>query len=192
MSHPSETRLALYAGRELGVWSRWAVSRHVSRCSQCHDQVRAFVADKERLRRACAEFPAGLEWERLASEMTANIRVGLAAGECVGPLTQRLARPRWQRAVILAPVILPLIAVLVFVVHFQRPQPRQEFSPYVEGTVIAATAEGLELKQGDRMLTLRHPGAGEATYMVNAQGTMRADFVDADTGQVTIHSVYAQ
>ena len=81
MSHPSETRLALYAGRELGVWSRWAVSRHVSRCSQCHDQVRAFVADKERLRRACAEFPAGLEWERLASEMTANIRVGLAAGE---------------------------------------------------------------------------------------------------------------
>ena len=41
-----------------------------------------------RSRSACAsaaEMPEGLDWDRLAAEMTANIRVGLAAGECVAP-----------------------------------------------------------------------------------------------------------
>ena len=30
------------------------------------------------------------------------------------------------------------------------------------------------------------------TYLVNAQGTLRARYVDSETGQVTIHNVYAQ
>jgi len=48
------------------------------------------------------------------------------------------------------------------------------------------------LKQGDRMLTLRPPNVGDVTYLVSAQGTLRADYVDEETGQVTIHNVYAQ
>ena len=40
------------------------------------------------------------------------------------------------------------------------------------------------------MLSLRQPGAGAVTYAVNAQGTIGARYVDADTGQVTIHNVY--
>ena len=31
------------------------------------------------------QIPEGVNWDRLAAEMTANIRVGLAAGECVAP-----------------------------------------------------------------------------------------------------------
>ncbi len=38
------------------------------------------------------------------------------------------------------------------------------------------------MRQGDRMLSLRHPGAGDVTYAVNAQGTVRARYVDAETG----------
>jgi hypothetical protein len=101
-------------------------------------------------------------------------------------------RPRWHRAVILAPVLLPVVAVLVFVVETRRPPSRADVVPWVEGTLMESTAEGIELKQGDRMLSLRHPNVGDVTYLVSTQGTIRADYVDEETGQVTIHSVYAQ
>jgi len=192
MSHPSEQRLALYAGGELGAWSRWSVGQHVAGCAQCRGDVVAFQAARDRLREARSDWPGGLDWNRLASEMKANIHVGLAAGECVGPVAPRLARPRWQRAVILAPIVLPLVAVLLFVLDLRRPRPQAESTVWVEGTVLAATSEGIEWKQGDRMLSLQHPNVGEVNYLVNAQGTVRASYVDEETGQVTIHNVYAQ
>jgi len=192
MNHPADARLALYAGGEIGVWARWRVERHLAGCAQCRRQVGSFQSDRDRLREACADLPQGLDFDRLASEMGANIRVGLAAGECVGPVGPRVLRPRWHRAVILAPVLLPVLAVLIFVLQWKRPHPQAELVPWVEGTVIAATSEGIELKQGDRILTLRPPNVGDATYLVSTQGTVRADYVDEETGQVTIHSVYAQ
>jgi len=192
MNHPAEARLALFAGGEIGRWARWRVERHLAGCAQCRGQVDAFRSDADRLRQACANLPQGLDFDRLASEMRANIRVGLAAGECVGPVAPRVIRPRWHRVVILAPVLLPLLAVLVFVQQLKRPHPQAEAVPWVQGTVIAATSDGIELKQGDRMLTLRPPNVGDVTYLVSAQGTLRADYVDEETGQVTIHNVYAQ
>lgn len=192
MSHPNDVRLALYAGDELGAWSRWSVGRHVSGCARCRKEVAALQAARDRLREVRSDWPAGLDWNRLASEMKANIHVGLAAGECVGPVAPRLPRPRWQRAVILAPVVLPLLAVLFFVLDLKRPRPDSDAALWVEGTVLAATSEGIELKQGDRMLSLQHPNVGDVDYLVNAQGTVRASYVDEETGQVTIHNVYAQ
>jgi hypothetical protein len=124
--------------------------------------------------------------------MTANIHVGLAAGACVEPPAARVPKARWHRAVILAPVVVPLIVLLVIGLWFERPRPRASQAPWVDGTVIEATAEGIELKQGDRMLNLRHPDASDVTYAVNAQGTVRARYFDGETGQVTIHNVYAQ
>ncbi len=192
MTHPADSRLALYAGGELGAWSRWRVGRHLASCARCRQQTAAFQAARDRLREARSDWPAGLDWNRLASEMKANIHVGMAAGECVGPVAPRPARPRWQRAVILAPVALPLVAVLLFVLDLRRPSPATDAPAWVEGTVIAVTPEGIELKQGDRMLSLRHLNVGEVDYLVNAQGTLRASYVDEETGQVTIHNVYAQ
>jgi hypothetical protein len=135
--------------------------------------------------------PEGVSWERLAAEIKANIRVGLAAGECVGPVEHpRPVRPRWQRALILAPVVVPVVALLLLGVWLGVPRPQAGKTAWVDGTLIEATSGGIELRQGDRMLSLRQPGAGAVTYAVNAQGTIGARYVDGDTGQVTIHNVY--
>jgi hypothetical protein len=192
MIHPGQTGLALFAGGELGAWRRWRIARHVAGCQQCLAHVRDFQSARESLRRARTGPPEDLDWEQLASEIKANIRVGLAAGECVGPLAPRVLRPRWHRAILLAPVALPLIAILFLGLWFGRPRPQPEGTPWVDGTVVQATSEGIELKRGDRMLSLRHPSTGEVTYAVNVQGTVRARYVDEETGQVTIHNVYAQ
>jgi hypothetical protein len=53
------------------------------------------------LKQAAAEMPPGVNWERLAAEMTANIRVGLAAGECVAPRRRKpVAFAAWKPAAI--------------------------------------------------------------------------------------------
>jgi hypothetical protein len=42
------------------------------------------------------------------------------------------------------------------------------------------------------MLTLLHPGATDVTVSVNGAGSVGARYVDDETGQVTIASVYGQ
>jgi anti-sigma factor RsiW len=81
MKHPNQATLALEAGGELGLFARWKTERHLSRCDRCRDE----VAQYERLREVLpelAEMP-GVPWTKLAAEMKANIRLGIAAGECV-------------------------------------------------------------------------------------------------------------
>ncbi len=192
MIHPCETSLALYAGGELGLFARWRVGRHLDACPECRRLAAQFQAAREELGSRRRELPAGVRWDRLSAEMTANIHVGLAAGECVDPPATRRLSPQWHRAVILAPVAVPLVAVLVVALWFVRPRPHAVQPQWVDGTVIQATAEGIELRQGNGMLSLRHPGAGEVSYAVSPQGTVRARYVDPETGQVTIHNVYAQ
>jgi hypothetical protein len=192
MNHPREDSLALYAGGELGLLARWKVGRHVAGCDECGRSVSQFRSAREQLLSTRADLPPGVNWNRQAEEMTANIHVGLAAGECVGAPASRILRPRWHKAVILAPVIVPLLALLVIGVWFVRPRPQASQPQWVDGIVIQATAEAIELRQGDRMLSLRHPSAGDVTVAANAQGTVRARYVDPETGQVTIHNVSAQ
>jgi hypothetical protein len=72
-----------------------------------------------------AELPADLNWNRLASEMKANIRLGLAAGECVAGYSVGPKRPRFstmQTAVAYA----GLIALVVAGVWMQRPAPHPQ------------------------------------------------------------------
>ena len=190
MTHPAETTLALMAGGELGVWTRWRVSRHIANCPRCRRRSEAYAASRQRLQLTVSEMPEGVNWERLAAEMKANVRVGLAAGACVGPAEPPLGRPRWQKIVILTPVVVPVVALLLLGVWLGSSRPRAGGAAWVDGTLIEATSGGIELRQGDRMLSLRQPGAGAVTYAVNAQGTIGARYVDADTGQVTIHNVY--
>jgi len=188
MTHPSETCLALLAGGDLGLWARWRVGRHLARCSQCRREIEEFLTARGRLRDSCAGMPDGVNWDRLAREMTANIHVGLAAGECVGPDEAEVRRFGWRTVVVLAPVV----ALVLLGVWLQGPQSRPAKATWVEGTVLETTSGGIELRQGDRMLSLRHPEAGDVTFVVNTQGTLRARYIDSETGQVTIHNVYVQ
>src|SRR6202035_5195698 len=85
MKHPNEGTLALFAGHDLNFLIEWRVGRHVARCEQCRGTVDAFVSLRSETV-GLGELPPDIAWNRLASEMKANIRLGLAAGECVsGP-----------------------------------------------------------------------------------------------------------
>jgi hypothetical protein len=184
MKHPDAEQLALYAGGELGAFRRWRAGAHLAACEPCRREVNAFRDARLRLRDEAAELPAGLEWASLAGEMKANIRLGLIAGAIVEPGARTPQRLGWRAA---AGVALATVVVLTgWFLNVPRPgQP-------TPGVVLEATEAGLELRENGRALTMLQPASATVTYTVNAERSMRARYVDSDTGQVTITNVYAQ
>jgi hypothetical protein len=191
MSHPSEIDLALYSGGDLGFFAGLRIRGHVRACDACRHKLEGFAAAREL---ACGvdELPDGLEWERLAQEMTANIHLGLAAGECVAPVV-RPARPRtewesWQRpAVVFAGTVLAVFLAWFAYTPVAPPPAVQQTA----GVLAEATDEGIELNDNGRVLGLNR-GSDEEVVSVSLQGAVRARYVDSETGQVTIHNVYVQ
>lgn len=182
MRHPGVETLALHAGGEGGALLRWRLAAHLKACQGCRREVEAFQRARAALLREAAELPAGLDISRLEREMKANIRVGLAAGEIVGPV-EPAGRLGWRVAAGLA------LATLVVMTGWFLNAPHPEAA---RGVVLQATREGLELKENGRTLTLLQPASTAVTYTVNTEGSLRARYVDSDTGQVTITNVYAQ
>jgi len=189
MKHPSQATLALHAGGDLGWLARWRADRHLARCPRCRDDMAAFSGLREILP-DLSETPE-LSWNRLAAEMKANIRLGLAAGECVrgdAPPRHTLFT-RARAAVALASVVAVLVTGLVL----QHPAPRPGAAP-ADAVVVQSTVDGdgIQVREGGRALRLLHTGARNVTYSVGAQGSMRARYVDPNTGYVTINNVYAE
>lgn len=188
MRHPKEADLALYAGGEAGLWGRLRVARHLKGCPECARVVEEFRAIRE-WTRAGGEMPAQVDWAALAVEMKANIRVGLAAGECVAPASEPARAGAWRPALVL-PVV--LVMVLGWWLQSWPPPP----APLAErrvpaGPVLRANPGGIEVEQDGRTLALLHPRATEVTFSASGQG-VRARWVDSDTGYVTISHVYTQ
>ena len=75
--------MALHAGGDLGAFARWRTGRHLAACERCREEAAGFAGMREILPEL-RETPE-LQWNRLAAEMKANIRLGLAAGEGVRP-----------------------------------------------------------------------------------------------------------
>ena len=184
MKHPGAGELALYAGGELGVLGRLSLAVHLASCDECRREVAVFRQARERLREEVGELPAGLDWTALQAEMKANIRLGLAAGEIVGTARVSPDRLGWRAAAGLA-----LATAVVLMGWFLNiPRPGRQAA----GVVLEATEAGLELRENGRTLTMLQPASTAVTYSVNAAGSLRARYVDSDTGQVTITNVYAQ
>ncbi|HTR39154.1 MAG TPA: hypothetical protein VMH80_24930 [Bryobacteraceae bacterium] len=214
MKHPAETQLALFAGSDLGRWERWRVRRHVAGCAACAEEVQELRAIGSDLREAAGElpeqFPKELNWTRLAEEMSANIRVGLAAGEAIArfdrPVASRKLRLGWHAAMVIA------AACAIFAVAFWSSLPPQQaehlmaslrrirverLGMFVHGAALApdevvleASSSGIELKENGAAMSLTHPHADGGTVSVSLQGEAGVRFVDADTGQVTTNKVY--
>lgn len=191
MTHPSSSILALYAGEDLGWFARRRTGRHLAHCSQCRREVAAFASVRESLA-ALNELPV-ISWSRMAAEMKANIRLGLEAGECVRGPQRTGAREvfGWLsnvRALTACASAMAMVAVGLFL---QRPAP---VAPTVaaEGSVLRATANGIELNQGGQTLSLLHVRSTDVSYSAGAQGSIRAGYVDSDTGNVTINNLYVQ
>lgn len=184
MTHPREAELALYAGGELSWWARLRLGRHLSRCQSCRQQVDEFARWRRWLREQ-DELPPGVNWNRLAAEMKANIRLGLAAGECIGPGGE--VRLAWRPAALALPVLVLVLAG--WLLQSWHP-PLRRPAPW-RGAVIAATAAGVELRQGGAALTLLHPHASDVGRFASGDG-VRVRYVDSETGLVTISHVYSQ
>ena len=209
MRHPSEIELALFAGGDLGLFDRLRVRSHVRQCSGCRSEVEAYRCGREKVRDLVEGMPDGVNWTRLSQEMTGNIRVGLAAGECVGPA--RSYRPKslgWHAlAVMAAAFAIVLCAMWVNLPseqsgHLMKSLKSIRWSRI--GTMVrpAATAESVVLEASPSSIELTANG-GTMSFLtqrtegvavsVSMQGSAGAQYVDADTGQVTINRVhYAQ
>ena len=193
MKHPDPKLLALLSGGDLGAWSRWRVERHVRACQQCRREMAAFRAAGEQLRRM-EELPADLHWGGLALEMRANIRVGLAAGQCVDSIEAPRRAMGWKPALALA----GLAVIVVSGLMLNLPQPKGEqakLAPPVaaqQGVLAQTTSLGIELRENGRVLTILHRADEPAMVSASADGSVRARYVDSATGQVTITNVYTE
>jgi hypothetical protein len=212
MKHLAQSRIALLAGGELGRVETWFAHRHVARCQQCRTELVSLREAARQLRDLAAEMPElpnALNWNRLAQEMSGNIRVGLAAGEAIAlfdPPASRKPRLGWNAALV------TLAAVAIFGVAFWSSLPSQQAEHLLtslkrirterigtvvhstpatsEEAVVEASAAGIQVKENGRTLSLMHPHSDSATFSVNMQGSVGVRFVDADTGQVTTNKVY--
>jgi len=192
MKHPDQATLALHAGGDLGFMARRKTARHVAKCEQCRAEVERFETARQILP-DLAEIPE-IPWNRLAAEMKANIRLGLAAGECVRssdiPLRERPLFTGARAAVALASVA----ALMVTGLMLERPGPEGGPASTMadEDVVVQTTADGIQVRRGGEALRLMNPGVRNVTYAVSAQGSMSARYVDPETGYVTISNVYAE
>jgi hypothetical protein len=187
MRHPGEMELALYAGHDLGWMDRIRVHWHLKSCSRCAEEVNSFESVSFEARSAVDQIPASLNWNRLAAEMTANIHLGLEAGECVGPAP--IAKPErmgWRAAVVMASM-----TVILFAAWWLNPPRGREVAIHRAPAEIRTAPEGIEVKENGSALTLLHTRGQQTPIIVSTPGSLRARFVDADTGQVTINNVYS-
>jgi len=186
--HPGEGDLALLAGGETGRAQRFWLDRHVRDCAACQAKVAEYHALRSEL--ADSELP-DLNWNFLAADMRANIRLGLEAGACVRE--PRLSRG-WNPKLTMAFASLLLLAGSGLVVHDVHPLlNRQKVAASVSATpVLESSRFGVEFRTGANSLMLlnRHGNAGNKT--VSAQGDIGTRSVDIESGSVTINAVYLQ
>ena len=187
MRHPNEATLALHAGGDLGPVRRWLTTRHLTSCAQCREEVASFDEMRELLPNL-AEIPE-IAWSRMAAEIQANVRLGLAAGECVRaeePLRSPVPFIGWRSAVALGTLVVLVAGGLVLE---QRPWPLA--APVRSAsTQVRSTSDGPEWQAGEQQrFGLTNGGAENATNTWNAQGSMGTRYKDPVTGQITIATV---
>jgi len=144
-----------------------------------------------------------VNWDRMAAEMTANIRVGLAAGECVAPKTRKATFHGWRPAAVVAGLAVLLVTGWWLNMPPQETQALGRVARVLmrghggvaleeQGPTVQANAYGIELRENGGTMGVSQGTAQPVAVSLSVQGSARAHYVDADTGQVTITSVYVQ
>ena len=152
--HISETDLALASAGDLGLAGRLRVWFHTLRCGQCAAALAQYAEIGRALRDSSADDTLSPgAWAGLSREMTANIRLGLAAGRIVNPLPEaRALTPDpagWRVAVVMA----TLTVVLTSGWLLRRPVPIQGGLETLSA-VAEASAEGVGIHEGQAGLML--------------------------------------
>jgi hypothetical protein len=202
-SHPQSHILALYSSGDLRGFAAWRLARHVRRCKLCEREVQAYRSAKAELRRAAerhvlAAFGAPADWNRLQREMAGNIAVGVAAARCIEKIgRKRIALSRG----VLAGIGLTALFVAGWMTHIPMQQTQHLFASAERifrgpdpvrplGTVVETTPEGIAVHTQAASLTILHPPS--AVVSLGAGSGVTASYIDDQTGEVTVTSVYAQ
>jgi hypothetical protein len=220
-THISESDLALFISGDTGMWTYVKINVHVAGCEACRARIEAYRHSRERLKQAAAEMPEGADWDRLAAEMTANIRVGLAAGECVAPRRSKLDTLRWRSpaagwrtvaawSAVAAGVAMVLSAAWVLnlpssdgdalaramhsVFQGNARSSAGRANPLLQerGSIVEASASGVELRENGVAVSIPRAASQPVAITVSAPGSASARYVDDDTGQIIVSSVYVQ
>lgn len=187
--HPSEADLALLAGGDCGWLQRLRVNRHVARCGDCRDTLASFSELRsETMQLGSDHALPHLNWDQMAGEMRANIRLGLAAGECVGELPAATRSRNWMPQLAFGMTgILLLLGAGVFL-HGLLPQDNAQGNAHAAESV---TGKGVEVRSNTgNSLALLNPGDVEADQTITSQGAAQSTYVN--DGVVTVSRVYGE
>ena len=200
--HPSPEVLALFSRSDLTLLQRFQVRRHVARCEDCDRQVSLFRASASELKRQARTetltgFEAIADWSRLEREMEGNIVVGLAAARCIDPKNR--SRGFYVKAGFASGM--GVLFALGWVTHVSNEQSVQIYTAVVnmfggshrhenQGPILRSQPDGIVVGSQESSLTILHPAS--AVVSVSGGSSVEARYVDDETGQVTITSVYGQ
>ncbi|MBI2688978.1 MAG: hypothetical protein HYX27_21970 [Acidobacteria bacterium] len=197
MKHLSIDKLALYSGSELPWWTRLAIQRHVSSCTQCQHEVAQFRETAEAVRMETEEMPAGVQWERLAAEMRANVRLGLEASDAIsayGPVTESgPGQGMSWRVAALATGFVVLLSIGYWLNAAKKSEQLAAMRA-ADPVVAEASENGVGMSDGNKGMVLQGPRASNraAIVTVSTRGSAGAQYVDEETGQVTVNHVYVE
>jgi hypothetical protein len=199
MRHATQEQLALLAANDLGWLEGFRLRGHVGTCETCRRELAAFELTRERIHEEATE---PRDWDRLAAEMRANIRLGFEAGECVSESQETRARAAsvsgYLRPALAVAAAVALIAGGSWIARdswldgdaaLLRPQAGL---PADAEVVLRASPDGLEIQENGASMSLVHDVGAHASVSVGVGRSLSAQYIDEDTGQITIHNVYAE
>ncbi len=188
--HFSDAELALASTGDLGWRRRLAIWLHARQCRECGSAIEEYRTGRGEIQRGAAAMEMDeAAWLELEGEMKANIRLGLSAGRIVDPrpgMVEALGveAAGWRAAVVFA----TLTVVLAGGWLLKRPVPGLPGAAW-QSVFAEANAEGVGIQEGQSGLMLLGPEKESSVMLAGTAGGARARFIDAETGQVTIHHV---
>ena len=167
--HVKESNLALFISGDLSLFERAAMRLHLSGCPDCRTRIEAYRFDRQRLKEDAAQLPLGVDWDRLAQEMTANIRVAW-----------------WLNFPSADPASLG--HALNKLVHGRETIAAEPSVAEDRGPVVDTTSSRVELRENGNSLVMSQGAALPVSVSVNGQGTATASYVN-DAGEITLTGV---
>lgn len=176
-----ERSQALTAAGDASLWqrllARWRGTPPDDRAEEEFRQIREHMGQFR-------DLPPYFAWESLAQEMKANILVGVEAGEIVKP--RRLHPPiGWRAGLAMAAVTLLMISGY----WWQMPHRWRASLPTTEAVLQTGPGQ-LGVAQQESGFALMFQESAGNSLLSGASGAVRADYVDNETGQLTVAHVY--
>lgn len=197
MKHPSIKDLALHAGGELAWWPRLTLRRHVSGCAQCQQEIALFREAAVAVREETGEMPEGVQWDRLSAEMRANVRLGMDASDAISAYGTASERgPAQGMSWRMAALATGFVALLSIGYWLSAAKNNEQMAAMrgPDPIVVEASERGVGMSDGKKGMELQGPKANlrAAVVTVSTMGSAGAQYVDEETGQITVNHVYVE